>query len=143
MVRILYFISFFIFFFLMINFNLFAQISTDFEFIMVHNPIDSVNHEKSLATTLNYFNEQKTFLKYFIRFYQMFISTQDKDVCNFSPSCSNFAIDSLNKYGTFYGILMTSDRLQRCHGMGRNFYTILPETGKCYDPVEHNFLRLK
>ena len=70
------------------------------------------------------------------RFYQLFISTQDEPVCNFTPSCSQFGIDSLHKFGAIRGILLASDRLQRCNGMSVPYYKIDYKSGKFIDPVQ-------
>ena len=35
--------------------------------------------------------------------------------CRFKPSCSDYAIDAINKYGSIKGILMASWRLLRCN----------------------------
>jgi len=50
-----------------------------------------------------------------IRLYQFTLSGKQGDVCNFKPSCSRFAYISIKNYGPFWGILMASDRLQRCN----------------------------
>jgi putative component of membrane protein insertase Oxa1/YidC/SpoIIIJ protein YidD len=50
-----------------------------------------------------------------IRLYQFTLSGKQADVCNFKPSCSRFAYISIKNYGPFWGILMASDRLQRCN----------------------------
>ena len=75
-----------------------------------------------------------------IRFYQRFISTQDLDVCNFVPSCSNFALQALIRYGLIKGALLASDRLLRCHGLTYRYwpeyYDRDEKTGKLIDPVE-------
>jgi putative membrane protein insertion efficiency factor len=71
-----------------------------------------------------------------IRFYQLFISTQDEPVCNFMPSCSQFGIDSLREFGAIKGILLSSDRLQRCNGMSVPYYKIDYKSGKFIDPVQ-------
>ncbi|MEO0075576.1 MAG: membrane protein insertion efficiency factor YidD, partial [candidate division WOR-3 bacterium] len=49
-------------------------------------------------------------------FYKRIISPlQGQQICNFSPTCSEFARQSIRKYGLVLGTLMTSDRLQRCN----------------------------
>lgn len=78
-----------------------------------------------------------------IKFYQNFISPAQGDVCNFYPSCSHYAVQSINKYGIFWGALMASDRLMRCNPNAVNYYgTYYPEIkhGKLYDPPENNFI---
>lgn len=71
-----------------------------------------------------------------IRFYQKFISPQDLPVCNFTPTCSSFAVESIQTFGFFRGILLASDRLQRCNGMSTTLYELNINTGKFSDPVQ-------
>ncbi|MBI2084557.1 MAG: membrane protein insertion efficiency factor YidD [Candidatus Aenigmarchaeota archaeon] len=37
-----------------------------------------------------------------------------KIICRFYPSCSNYAIKSLEKHGVFKGWLLTYNRIKRC-----------------------------
>jgi putative membrane protein insertion efficiency factor len=76
----------------------------------------------------------------FIRLYQLIISPQQGDVCNFQPSCSHFAFEAIKKYGIIEGILMASDRLQRCHYWAKGKYYPSPN-GKLYDPVKNHCLK--
>lgn len=69
-----------------------------------------------------------------LRFYQIVISTQDRPSCMFTPSCSNYAREAIELHGFLAGILMASDRLQRCNGWGREIYPLDPHTGKLIDP---------
>jgi hypothetical protein len=39
--------------------------------------------------------------------------------CQFRPSCGEYALDSIKKYGIFYGYLMAGDRLSRCSKTAR------------------------
>ena len=71
-----------------------------------------------------------------IRFYQVTLSRLDLPVCNFEPSCSHFAQDAIRERGAAIGILMASDRLQRCFGPARIYYTIDPATRKAIDPAD-------
>ncbi len=140
MIKRYFFISCFIFSILGMNSKTQAQIASDLNFIIAYNPIDSIKVKKFPSFSFNETNELKLSLMGLIRGYQLFISTQDMPVCNFDPSCSNFGMVAFKEYGIFHGLLMTSDRLQRCHGMGRKYYPINPETGKSNDPPKHNFL---
>ena len=45
--------------------------------------------------------------------------------CRFHPSCSQYAIDAVNKYGAARGAWKAVRRLARCHPFG----------GKGYDPA--------
>ncbi len=35
--------------------------------------------------------------------------------CPFTPSCSAYGLAAIRRHGLLHGLLMTSDRLQRCH----------------------------
>jgi putative component of membrane protein insertase Oxa1/YidC/SpoIIIJ protein YidD len=74
-----------------------------------------------------------------IRVYQSTLSSQDMSVCNFTPSCSHFGQEAIRKAGLIRGLLLTSDRLQRCNGSGfrsKDYYNYDPVSGKLLDPVE-------
>lgn len=45
--------------------------------------------------------------------------------CRFTPTCSQYAIEALSKYGPFKGLYLTVKRLLRCR----------PGGGSGYDPV--------
>ncbi|MEO0129950.1 MAG: membrane protein insertion efficiency factor YidD [candidate division WOR-3 bacterium] len=78
-----------------------------------------------------------------IKLYQKIISPAQGDVCNFSPSCSHFAADAIEKYGIFLGTLMSADRLMRCNPSAINYYDTFYsgiKDNKVYDPVENNYI---
>jgi putative membrane protein insertion efficiency factor len=58
--------------------------------------------------------------------YQLFISPLFPPVCRFVPSCSQYAIEAVNRYGVFRGGGMAIWRIARCH----------PFTRGGYDPVK-------
>lgn len=60
-----------------------------------------------------------------VRFYQLVISPWLRPACRFTPSCSNYAIEALRKYGPLKGAWLTIRRLSRCHPWG----------GSGHDPV--------
>ncbi|RME89740.1 MAG: membrane protein insertion efficiency factor YidD [Candidatus Hydrogenedentota bacterium] len=49
------------------------------------------------------------------RFYQKYITDLDDSRCHYTPTCSVYSAWALRKYGFFKGLLMSSDRLIRCH----------------------------
>ena len=59
------------------------------------------------------------------RFYQYCISPFTPPSCRFTPTCSQYAVEALRKYGPIKGIWLTIKRLSRCHPWG----------GSGYDPV--------
>ena len=58
-------------------------------------------------------------LKYFvttsIKLYQWFAPVHIRDRCRFEPSCSNFALLAIEKYGIIKGGIKAIDRLRRCN----------------------------
>lgn len=50
--------------------------------------------------------------------------------CRFTPTCSNYAIEALEKYGTIKGIFLTLKRLLRCTPWGESGYDPVPERRK-------------
>ena len=88
-------------------------------------------------------SELKLLLLGAIRIYQSAVSSQDMPTCNFVPSCSRFSNLALQRAGLVKGILLSSDRLQRCnglHGMARHYNFVQP-LGKFADPIER-YLKL-
>jgi putative membrane protein insertion efficiency factor len=73
-------------------------------------------------------NQSRTFLSAQIflvgqiRLYQLLLSEQQPDACNFSPSCSHFAYRAIMKKGSLEGTLMAIDRLQRCNPWAWNYH---------------------
>ena len=50
-----------------------------------------------------------------IRFYQLAISPMTPSVCRYYPSCSNYAIEAIDKYGALKGGWLAMRRILRCH----------------------------
>ena len=69
-----------------------------------------------------------------LRAYQVFLSSQDGPRCQFTPSCSDYARICIRRHGLLAGMLMASDRYQRCNGLQRERYPLDPRTGKRLDP---------
>ena len=61
-----------------------------------------------------------------IRFYRRYISPVTPASCRFTPTCSAYALEAINKYGVIKGGWLSVKRLLRCHP----FYK-----GDPYDPV--------
>ncbi|MBO4611735.1 MAG: membrane protein insertion efficiency factor YidD [Bacteroidaceae bacterium] len=60
-----------------------------------------------------------------IRFYQRFISPLSPPVCRFTPTCSQYAVEAIQKHGPIRGLYLAIRRILRCHPWG----------GSGYDPV--------
>lgn len=50
-----------------------------------------------------------------IRFYQLAISPMMPAACRYYPSCSNYAIQAIDKYGAMKGGWLAVRRILRCH----------------------------
>ena len=50
-----------------------------------------------------------------IRFYRRFISPLFPPSCRFYPTCSQYALEALKRYGAFKGVWLTLKRLSKCH----------------------------
>jgi hypothetical protein len=50
-----------------------------------------------------------------IRFYQLAISPMMPAACRYYPSCSNYAIEAIDKYGALKGGWLAIRRILRCH----------------------------
>jgi putative membrane protein insertion efficiency factor len=61
-----------------------------------------------------------------IKFYRKFISPLKKPTCRFIPTCSQYAIDALNKYGFFVGVYLSIKRVLRCNPFSKGGYDPVP-----------------
>ncbi|MBF0133723.1 MAG: membrane protein insertion efficiency factor YidD [Magnetococcales bacterium] len=50
-----------------------------------------------------------------IRFYQLFLSPVLPPSCRFLPTCSEYAIVSISRYGVLRGGWLSLKRIFRCH----------------------------
>jgi len=57
----------------------------------------------------------RTLLIALIRAYQRFISPYLPPSCRFYPSCSQYALEAVGKYGVVRGVWLALRRLLRCH----------------------------
>jgi putative membrane protein insertion efficiency factor len=57
----------------------------------------------------------KKFLISLIRFYQRFFSPLKPPSCRFYPTCSEYSIQALSKYGVFKGVWKSIVRISKCH----------------------------
>ena len=60
-----------------------------------------------------------TFLITGVRFYQVCLRPMLPSVCRFEPSCSEYFIEAVRKYGPVRGACKGVGRLCRCHPWGR------------------------
>ena len=68
----------------------------------------------------------KKLLLSLIRFYQRHISPAFPRRCRFEPTCSEYAVQAIGKYGALKGGALAARRFCRCHPFSKRDY---------YDPV--------
>ena len=61
-----------------------------------------------------------------VRVYQKAISPYKKPCCRYTPTCSEYAIQAIEKYGALKGTYLALRRVLRCNPWG----------GSGYDPLE-------
>ena len=57
----------------------------------------------------------KTILLALIRFYRKAISPYTPSCCRYIPTCSQYALEAIGKYGAAKGGWMACKRICRCH----------------------------
>ena len=60
----------------------------------------------------------KTLVKLIIRSYQLLISPYLGNNCRFYPTCSNYALEAIEKKGLIVGVKMAVVRILRCNPWG-------------------------
>ena len=61
-----------------------------------------------------------------IRFYRACISPLTPASCRFVPTCSEYALTAIQKYGTLKGGWLAIKRISRCHPWGGHGYDPVP-----------------
>jgi len=62
-----------------------------------------------------------------VYFYRYCISPFLADRCIYTPSCSLYMVEAVDKHGVFRGGFMGIKRLCRCHPMAKGCYDPVPE----------------
>ncbi|SFA85756.1 hypothetical protein SAMN05660845_0656 [Flavobacterium swingsii] len=61
-----------------------------------------------------------------VRFYQIVISPLTPATCRFTPTCSHYTAEALQKHGLFKGGYLGAKRILSCHPWGRSGYDPVP-----------------
>lgn len=61
-----------------------------------------------------------------IRLYQRLLSPYSAGACRFSPSCSQYAREAIERHGVARGAWLAARRLLRCHPLGKSGYDPVP-----------------
>lgn len=62
-----------------------------------------------------------------VKFYQHFISPLTPSTCRYSPTCSQYTLVALQRFGPFKGTWLGIKRISRCHPWGGSGYDPVPE----------------
>ena len=79
----------------------------------------------------------KHIVLWLIRFYQKFLSFDtgalrylfpDHGTCRFTPRCSTYTYDAINKHGIIKGLQLGLGRITRCHPWNPGGFDPVPKT---------------
>jgi putative membrane protein insertion efficiency factor len=68
----------------------------------------------------------KTIAIALIRFYQVCISPLHPACCRFIPTCSQYALEAVTKYGFLKGSYLAVKRILKCHPFHKGGYDPVP-----------------
>ena len=67
------------------------------------------------------------FLLSTIKFYQFFISPILGQNCRYLPTCSEYTIQAIKKFGLIKGTNLSLNRISKCHPWGNHGYDPVPK----------------
>ena len=67
------------------------------------------------------------FLLSAIKFYQFFISPILGQNCRYLPTCSEYTIQAIKKFGLIKGTTLSLNRISKCHPWGNHGYDPVPK----------------
>lgn len=69
----------------------------------------------------------KRIMLFLIRAYQLVISSVIPGRCRFYPTCSQYAVEALEKHGVVQGTYLIIGRISHCHPFHSGGYDPVPE----------------
>ena len=63
---------------------------------------------------------------YLIKFYRKYISPMKSTKCPYFPTCSEYGLEAVEKYGAFKGVLLALWRICRCNPFSKGGYDPVP-----------------
>ncbi|NBK90619.1 membrane protein insertion efficiency factor YidD [bacterium 1XD21-13] len=68
----------------------------------------------------------KTILIRLIQFYQKYLSPMKSTRCPYIPSCSQYGLEAIEKYGAVKGSILAAWRILRCNPFSKGGYDPVP-----------------
>lgn len=68
----------------------------------------------------------KRLVIYLIKLYQKYISPMKSTKCPYIPSCSQYGLEAVEKYGAVKGLLLAAWRILRCNPFSKGGYDPVP-----------------
>lgn len=69
----------------------------------------------------------KKILLALIRFYKSAISPHTQDQCKYYPTCSQYGLEAIERFGALKGSALTVWRILRCNPFSKGGYDPVPE----------------
>lgn len=80
----------------------------------------------------------KLVLTKLIWLYQITLSSVLGQRCRFYPSCSEYAIEAIEKHGVARGSLLAATRICKCHPFHDGGVDLVPEKNSLKSPLNHS-----
>jgi len=71
-------------------------------------------------------NEMKKILIFLIKLYRKYISPLKRTKCPYIPTCSEYGLEAIEKYGAIKGGLLAAWRILRCNPFSSGGYDPVP-----------------
>ena len=69
----------------------------------------------------------KRLLRWLIRLYRRYVSPHTPPACRFTPTCSQYALTAIDRFGAVKGGWLALKRILRCNPFCRGGYDPVPE----------------
>lgn len=69
----------------------------------------------------------KKILIYMIKLYKKYISPMKRTKCPYTPTCSTYGLEAIEKHGAMKGTVLACWRILRCNPFSKGKYDPVPE----------------